>query len=35
MASGRTLKLNSGYTMPVIGLGTWVFYDKCDYNEDI
>jgi hypothetical protein len=24
MASGRTLKLNSGYTMPVLGLGTWV-----------
>ncbi|KUL86795.1 hypothetical protein ZTR_04841 [Talaromyces verruculosus] len=23
MASGRTLKLNSGYTMPVVGLGTW------------
>lgn len=24
MASRRTLKLNSGYTMPVVGLGTWV-----------
>lgn len=34
MASGRTLKLNSGYTMPVVGLGTWVCWKSgSNYSE--
>lgn len=24
MALGRTFKLNTGYDMPAVGLGTWV-----------
>lgn len=24
MASGKTLTLNTGYRIPVVGLGTWV-----------
>ena len=26
MSLGRTFKLNSGYEIPAVGLGTWVRY---------
>lgn len=36
MSLGRTFKLNSGYQIPAVGLGTWVcsiqtIYDNADF----
>lgn len=32
MSLGRTFKLNSGYEIPAVGLGTWVF-DSNNYQK--
>lgn len=32
MSSGRAFKLNSGYSIPAVGLGTWVSGNQFNYH---
>lgn len=35
MSLGRTFKLNSGYEIPAVGLGTWVRYAQLNTSHSI